>query len=1146
MIRIEQLDLIFFGHFTNKQFDFGKRPAKAPDFHIIYGANEAGKSTFMNAYLRLLYGFLPKAEPYAFRHGRTNLHVSAQLQVDEQLRTFQRKGTGRNSLLDAQGNVLSEASLRAQLGGLSMEDYKKLYCIDDQSIEDGGKEIVNSRGNVGAMLFSATSGVNDLWQVLDSVNNKAEDLYKHRGTKTRVALLKKEHADVVKRIKQLDIPAVKLGQYTKALKQAQLKEEETLKQRTTLIADERRLSRLLNALPVLEQVDIAKEAALRVGHYPENLTLSFKQIVDLQKEEADAASDQRRLQGTHESLTQQLQQLPATPAFVGLDEAMEGLDDLHGRYRRAELELEGQTQELEEVSSRMNRLVQEQLKLDTDAVALVLETSVITSLKNALSQMNQAQVQVTNLTVSIDESSTRLKVEESKLEDLQKADVDGHGLDVLLESYNAQALSGEHKAAVSAIAESQERVDEALGRLTIQGQRFSQLPACVLVLEDVETQVDRWHELASTLQALNEKQTADKQELLALTEESKQLSSTGELASDEETQDLTALRDKSWQQHKQQLTEQSAQAFELTMFAVDKAMQGRLHRASDLARLRELNRQIPKLQVLFETNEDSIRLALEERNDIEASLAQAMRGSGIENSMSPKAVLAWLRHHKDAQAIVFADERLRENKKPILLKAQKLHDELSTYIKREQASLEELLSAANAMLQVYSGHAEAIKTSKKALAEKREERDAVVAQCETAKEKLTEASQQWESLIEASLPVPLDPEVLATSIDVLTELRECNVQRESLHKQCTQMQRDAALFVDKLAQLASDFKLEQADTPDSSRRKFKTLAEEAKKQADERAALEKTIKKTASELVEAQKRLDEVKVQSQIFAGLFDARVPVADLNQLFKAVEETEQAQRLRGSFAEKVAALTQALGVASEEKARALLVDIDAASVEAELIEKTSALDSINETIKEATEQRTRCEEQLRALTGDGEVAQLVERRTTLELQMSEAALEYLKLKLGMRLAGKAISRYRDQHRSEMLQVTETVFAELTSGKYASLQTQSNGKEETLLAVDADGTAKRADEMSKGTCFQLYLALRAAAYEHLADQGTCLPFICDDIFETFDENRTRAACKLMERVGRRGQAIYLTHHNHVVELAREVCGNRVRVHHL
>lgn len=127
-----------------------------------------------------------------------------------------------------------------------------------------------------------------------------------------------------------------------------------------------------------------------------------------------------------------------------------------------------------------------------------------------------------------------------------------------------------------------------------------------------------------------------------------------------------------------------------------------------------------------------------------------------------------------------------------------------------------------------------------------------------------------------------------------------------------------------------------------------------------------------------------------------------------------------------------------------------------------------------------------------------------------------------------------------------TERAFAELTNGTYQKLLTQPDGAAEVLLAVDANGTPKQIGDMSKGTRFQLYLALRAAAYEQMVAQGVQLPFFCDDVFETFDEDRTRAACRLMERIGRSGQAIYLTHHRHVVEIARDVCDAQPKIHQL
>jgi uncharacterized protein YhaN len=167
-----------------------------------------------------------------------------------------------------------------------------------------------------------------------------------------------------------------------------------------------------------------------------------------------------------------------------------------------------------------------------------------------------------------------------------------------------------------------------------------------------------------------------------------------------------------------------------------------------------------------------------------------------------------------------------------------------------------------------------------------------------------------------------------------------------------------------------------------------------------------------------------------------------------------------------------------------------------------------------------------------------------------MERTLLRHLELRLGQRLAETAIRRYRDAHRSAMMAAAEAAFRDLTNGAYARLTVQPEGDAEVLVAVAAggegDGAAKRVDAMSKGTRFQLYLALRAAAYDQMVATGTVLPFFCDDVFETFDEDRTRAACGLLRRIGRAGQAIYLTHHRHVVEIAEEVCAGDLRIHRL
>ena len=99
----------------------------------------------------------------------------------------------------------------------------------------------------------------------------------------------------------------------------------------------------------------------------------------------------------------------------------------------------------------------------------------------------------------------------------------------------------------------------------------------------------------------------------------------------------------------------------------------------------------------------------------------------------------------------------------------------------------------------------------------------------------------------------------------------------------------------------------------------------------------------------------------------------------------------------------------------------------------------------------------------------------------------------------------------------------------------------QEILVADAAAGGSKLARELSKGTRFQLYLALRVAGYHEIAASREILPFIADDIMETFDDGRALNTFRLMAEMAGVGQVIYLTHHQHLRDLAREACPQAV-----
>jgi uncharacterized protein YhaN len=99
-------------------------------------------------------------------------------------------------------------------------------------------------------------------------------------------------------------------------------------------------------------------------------------------------------------------------------------------------------------------------------------------------------------------------------------------------------------------------------------------------------------------------------------------------------------------------------------------------------------------------------------------------------------------------------------------------------------------------------------------------------------------------------------------------------------------------------------------------------------------------------------------------------------------------------------------------------------------------------------------------------------------------------------------------------------------------------------MVALEADGTTRKLlDQLSEGTSDQLYLALRIAALEDYAAAASPLPFIADDVLQTFDDPRTAATLRALLGLSDRVQVIALTHHTHVGDLAATLPAGAVNV---
>lgn len=222
--------------------------------------------------------------------------------------------------------------------------------------------------------------------------------------------------------------------------------------------------------------------------------------------------------------------------------------------------------------------------------------------------------------------------------------------------------------------------------------------------------------------------------------------------------------------------------------------------------------------------------------------------------------------------------------------------------------------------------------------------------------------------------------------------------------------------------------------------------------------------------------------------------------------------------------------------EQAEDALDAVERGSLEAELIELKARLEDEDIRSRERFATRNRAEDRIAAVGGDAAVAVLESKRRTVLMTMEDRALEYLKLKLGIAAAERALRAYRDRHRSSMMARASEAFALISRGAYSKLLTQPSNGSELLIAKGVDGSSKIASDLSKGTRFQLYLALRVAGYHEFARARAPAPFLADDIMETFDDFRAEEAFRLLAAMAGKGQIVYFTHHRHLCEIAKAV----------
>ncbi|WP_457649928.1 AAA family ATPase [Profundibacter sp.] len=1142
-MRLRRLDLTRFGHFTDFSLDFGAcEPGKA-DLHIIFGPNEAGKTTAFEAYLDLLFG-IPTRSQYNFLHDYDNMRIGACLEIDGVEHELFRIKKQQNNLLDASGNPVNPAILARALGGMNREQYRAMFSLDDETIEKGGDDILASHGELGQLLFSAAAGLSDLSGVLDKAREAAENFHKKSARKSFLAEARRKLKTLDGQIRDLDLNASRFRTLRTALATAETNEKAARKKRDGLMGDKARVDAVIECLPLLAKrnglhsdLELVKDYTVFQEAWPE-------QARKLREREVAATAKESAAQDALKTLHEKQAEITLDPDILAVRQEIEQLMDApRSRALTAQGDLPKREQELTELSADIEQAMKDLGLTEVEPETLAEPVlgrfeRLANEVKTARNLLDAARDEERGAKAELDEIS---EDEAKKIEAISSVD----DLRALLDRLEPEALVSQLREANVATDREKNTVRDALAGLMPWHGDADQLPVATVTKDQARRIADGHKELKDAHKAARQDFDKAARELAGIEARIDAMKTDASLFSDEDKQEARAHRDSVWNEHAQALTRETADRFHKEMERVDTIQDAQLEAADRLAQLRELQMKAAELKAQKAHWKAQVETQAQALEAEQGAFADILKKLSLPESFDPNDLQPWLKSLADAhrataalaeakevQAQVQADIAQAEAALCKALNADPEEGDLSDLTRMARKTLEDAGRAQERAIALHKASAKLKKRQQK---------------IEELERRLSKAEAEWQAQADAS-PLKIDdPSGLHDALPTLRKLGPWLSEREKLSGRIKAMKKDAGDFGKAVRDLNTRLGGDLHDEDFVLAQQLINRMKSAEQASHDLQTLKSQIQEQEDMLVSVGKEFNNIAAEVEEMATAFPDSSGIKTTEDLRNAVSNAEKADGLRKEIAELQRRIELRLGQDDFDAALEILESADIPTATASLQAVEADLVEAENTLEGAIGDLRAARDELGAVGGDDAVARLQEKRQVLLLDMAEQARKSLRLRLGVLLAEQALSRYRDTHRSGMLAATEKAFTRLTAGRYTKLATQPDGQNEVLLAVrDEDNRSISAAKMSKGTRFQLYLALRLAGYSQFVADGTILPFIADDILETFDNTRTSAALDLLGEISQSGQALYFTHHEHVVDLARERLGGGCQIHDL
>jgi chromosome segregation protein len=1152
-MRIHRLDLLRYGPFTDKILNF-RRDAK---LHLVFGPNEAGKSSSLAAIGDLLFGFAKRKE-YDFLHDAATLRIGAELvSHDGATLGFRRRRGNKKTLLspDDEEAALHEDVLLPYLGNLNREVFSRAFGLNSETLRNGGSAMLESEGEMGAALFAAASGLTGLARIRRTLEAEADAIFAPRASKDRSFYQALERYDgAITAERQTELKSGDWKSLVAEIEEVEGRLAEIKALRTETSAALARLQRLKVLQPILNATDDLTDqlsAYEDLPEVPEGFVVDCAAALD----RAEGASGQERM------AEEEVNALARALEAIGVDEAMlersVEITDLFSRkgdYLSKLADIPRIQAEQEEFTATLADLAQRLGLRDVDEVVRRLPSdAVIESMRSLIETGQRLETLIaTHEKRLVDEQGVLETDEEenysSGLSDPKPwrdqlaalaPDLKQIGDQVYLETSHrnmAQKLKDSALRLVPPVADVEALVRAVLpSRETIAGHRaiFERIlgdrRAATIRLESIaEEAAEVGRLLAETEQsgptAYSETIAVARSERDATFEELRNhLFRTGTLMLAEQLEEKIA-----------QFDEESAEADSIADQAIADA--DRISRlASYRAKLADFARQKPEIEArLAELAEEQTRAA--------QAYGALFATAGV-TPVGPDAMVNWLGSVEDLLATRRDVATLADQIANLERLGQQIHGALLRIGKAVGIEGVEALPslALSRLITTRLDEMTAKWTARMTFEGVRQAARVRIGQIEDVLSKARQDHKIWHEQFEAGLPsiglgMGVTTAGAAAALAAWTGVPEISKQRSNRAGRVAGMARDTTTFEEDVYALGRELAPVLVHLP------APTLIDALRDRSDAARAAKVRHDDAKARLEAAQAKLATARgahdaataALSALSSMLPEGSDPRAELIRLERRDALAAQLTERRKAFEAHAEGFSEA-AVRDELPS----FDRDRAQFDAEDLErKSESLHAENNRLYALLGQKQGRRETLEAGTG-AELAAF--ERNGAETEIIATARQWAVRKIAATMLNAAIEKHREAQSDPLMLRAGALFSTLTSGSFSGLLQDYDSEDDQprLVGVRKSGERVFINGMSEGTRDQLYLSLRLAYIEDYADRAEPVPFIGDDIFQTFDDERTASGLKAFASTAVLFQPILFTHHLSVVAIARRALGD-------